>query len=150
MLCLWLNWRVGHETHDSQVEDREKWKSKMLMSRLLFLLFEKSLLSLCTCLVQKCGHRVLLEYSNHKIVNLTLTLESYDCVLRNLSTEETVTHLFLECPFAMECWNIINIQIPNQAAFPQVSTQLRYQLNSDRVLHDCHSYYVLDYLGSSK
>ena len=35
-------------------------------------------------------------------------------------------------PFAMACWNIIiNIQVPNQAVFPQVSTQLRYQLNSE-------------------
>jgi hypothetical protein len=39
-------------------------------------------------------------------------LPSYNCVLCNHQVEETVDHLFLLCPFALECWNLIHIFIP--------------------------------------
>jgi hypothetical protein len=36
-------------------------------------------------------------------------LDSYNCVLCNLSEEETVDHLFMYCPFARDCWDLLNI-----------------------------------------
>jgi hypothetical protein len=41
------------------------------------------------------------------------------------------SHLFLECPFAKSCWNLIDIQIPDQASFPQVCLPFKDQLNSE-------------------
>ena len=38
-------------------------------------------------------------------------LESYNCVLCQLATEETVEHLFLGCQFAKEYWALIGITI---------------------------------------
>ena len=38
-------------------------------------------------------------------------LESYNCVLCQLASEETVEHLFLGCQFAKECWALIGITI---------------------------------------
>ena len=58
-------------------------------------------------------------------------LNSYNCELCHLPTKETVTHLFLECPFAKFCWNLINIQIPDKASFPQVNLHFRNQLNCE-------------------
>jgi len=34
-------------------------------------------------------------------------LPSYNCVLCNLNIEETLHHLFFDCPFAMSCWNFL-------------------------------------------
>lgn len=36
-------------------------------------------------------------------------LENYNCVLCHLGTEESVLHLFLDCPFAMSCWDILGL-----------------------------------------
>jgi 5-methylcytosine-specific restriction endonuclease McrA len=36
-------------------------------------------------------------------------LDSYNCVLCNLSEEETVDHLFMYCPFARDRWDLLNI-----------------------------------------
>ena len=37
------------------------------------------------------------------------TYESYNCVLCHLDTEESLNHLFLECPFALSCWNMLGL-----------------------------------------
>jgi hypothetical protein len=37
-----------------------------------------------------------------------MALDSYNCVLCHLNVQESLHHLFLECPFAMSCWNLID------------------------------------------
>jgi hypothetical protein len=37
-------------------------------------------------------------------------LEDYSCVLCNTGLEETLFHLFFECPFSTSCWQSISIQ----------------------------------------
>ena len=41
-------------------------------------------------------------------------LQDYICVLCNANVDESLNHLFLECPFAVQCWAMINIQISPQ------------------------------------
>lgn len=36
-------------------------------------------------------------------------LEDYSCVLCNIGHEETLLHLFFECPFSTSCWQSISI-----------------------------------------
>jgi len=57
-------------------------------------------------------------------------LDSYNCVLCNHLVEESVEHLFVECPFAKMCWDIISIDIPLGSSFPEHTAQLKIQLNS--------------------
>lgn len=45
-----------------------------------------------------------------------MELQDHNCVLCNASVEETLTHLCLECPFAIQCWGLINVQ-PVQRGF---------------------------------
>jgi len=40
-----------------------------------------------------------------------MMLPDYSCVLCGNSAEESLSHLLLHCPFAEQCWGIINIQI---------------------------------------
>ena len=40
-----------------------------------------------------------------------MDLPSYDCVLCSHHLEETQLHLFLDCPFAQRCWEILGLQI---------------------------------------
>lgn len=40
-----------------------------------------------------------------------MVLQDYCCVLCNAVVEEALLHLFLNCPFAIQCWAIINIQV---------------------------------------
>lgn len=40
-----------------------------------------------------------------------MALQDHNCILCNGSTEETLFHIFLECPFAGQCWAWIGIQI---------------------------------------
>jgi hypothetical protein len=40
-----------------------------------------------------------------------MALQDFSCVLCNNATEESLLHLFLECPFVAQCWGAINIQI---------------------------------------
>lgn len=52
-------------------------------------------------------------------------LESYNCVLCLQSTEETCQHLFLQCPFAASCWQIINIDPRTFGDFPDAVQYMR-------------------------
>jgi len=36
-----------------------------------------------------------------------MELQSYNCVLCHLDAEESLHHLFMDCPFAMTCWNLL-------------------------------------------
>jgi hypothetical protein len=38
-----------------------------------------------------------------------MELQSYNCVLYHLDTEESLHHLFLDCPSAMSCWNLLGL-----------------------------------------
>ena len=62
-------------------------------------------------------------------------LETYNCELCQLATEETLHHLFLECPFARSCWGILNLDIQPQSSFPEVILYFRDQLNSEFFLN---------------
>jgi len=36
-------------------------------------------------------------------------LTSYTCAICNLDVEETMYHLFFECPFSQACWNLVGV-----------------------------------------
>lgn len=38
-------------------------------------------------------------------------LDDYNCPVCSLGTEETLLHLFLECPFAMDCWATLGLNV---------------------------------------
>lgn len=59
-----------------------------------------------------------------------MQLPSYTCVLCLQDTEETCCHLFLHCPFAVHCWQIINVNIPQHLEFPEIAFHFRASLNS--------------------
>jgi hypothetical protein len=40
-----------------------------------------------------------------------MILQDYCCILCNANAEESLIHLFLGCPFAIQCWAFINIQV---------------------------------------
>lgn len=40
-----------------------------------------------------------------------MTLQEYECVLCNSSSEENLIHLFLHCPFVVQCWVWLNVQV---------------------------------------
>ncbi|PVH34302.1 hypothetical protein PAHAL_8G190100 [Panicum hallii] len=56
--------------------------------------------------------------------------DSYNCVICNNSVEETVDHLFFQCPFSQSCWNLLNLQIPLQASTLQSLDLLKFELHS--------------------
>jgi hypothetical protein len=56
-------------------------------------------------------------------------LSSYDYVLCQLQLEETLEHLFLSCPFAISCWNLLHLTIPAGHPF-QVLQSFKTQLNA--------------------
>lgn len=44
-----------------------------------------------------------------------MTLPNFNYVLCNGSIEESLIHLFLDCPFAIQCWAWINVQVEQSA-----------------------------------
>jgi hypothetical protein len=59
-----------------------------------------------------------------------MQLDSFDCVICNSLLEETARHLFLDCSFALACWDKIGIEVPLQSTIPEVISQFWRQLNS--------------------
>jgi hypothetical protein len=57
-----------------------------------------------------------------------MVFPSYSCVLCSLQLEETLEHLFLECPFDQTSWGILNVIIPQGSHF-EVLESFRLQLN---------------------
>ena len=57
-----------------------------------------------------------------------MALPSYFCVCFNLSVEESLTHLFLHCPFAQGCWSTIGLNVEQSNPFTTLDI-LRNQLN---------------------
>ena len=44
-----------------------------------------------------------------------MDLQDYNCILCNGSTEDSLLHLFLGCPFATQCWAWLNIQVDHNS-----------------------------------
>ena len=57
-----------------------------------------------------------------------MVLEDYNCILCNTSTAETLTHLFLHCPFATQCWAWLNVQVDHDLEPFQTLQSFRNQL----------------------
>ena len=57
-------------------------------------------------------------------------LDSFNCVLCLQNTKETCQHLFLQCPFAKQCWEMIYVDIPLNETFPELSDYLKDRLHS--------------------
>ena len=40
-----------------------------------------------------------------------MALETYNCEICSMLVEETMDHLFWHCPFAQQCWGLLNLNI---------------------------------------
>ena len=40
-----------------------------------------------------------------------MALDDYNCPVCSLGSEETLLHLFLDCPFAVDCWATLGLHI---------------------------------------
>lgn len=58
-----------------------------------------------------------------------MELEDYNCVLCDGQTEETLEHLFLYCPFAVDYWSYLNLGIAPSNDLMEIVQQLKMQLN---------------------
>jgi len=58
-----------------------------------------------------------------------MDLESYSCVLCNGQVEETIEHLFLDCPFAFAAWQSINLTVNSGIQPLQNIELLKAQIN---------------------
>jgi hypothetical protein len=59
-----------------------------------------------------------------------MQLDSYNCAICNHLVEETVSHLFADCSFARSCWSLIEVDIPLNESFPDLTNPIMEQLNS--------------------
>jgi len=59
-----------------------------------------------------------------------MTLESYACEFCGQGVEESVNHLFLHCPFAQQCWGMINLIVSDNAGIAENCAAFKIQLNS--------------------
>ena len=57
-----------------------------------------------------------------------MALPSYHCVCCNQNIEETLEHLFLDCPFAQACWSKLQLQIGTSQPLAEFES-LRFQLH---------------------
>jgi hypothetical protein len=58
-----------------------------------------------------------------------MILQDYSCVLCTSSVEESLLHLFLHCPFAVDCWGWLNVQVDTNLDPFQVLQSFRNQLS---------------------
>ena len=72
-------------------------------------------------LKDRLGTRNLLRRRN-------MFLQDYNCVHCVSSTEETLLHLLVDCPFALACWNTLNLFISAHTDFLQVIVSLKDQI----------------------
>lgn len=103
---------MGH----SQIHDSYKWlwKSKCQPKHKVFFWL---------LLKDRLNTRNILRRKN-------MELASFDCVFCVNSTEETAQHLFLQCPFAGQCWDSIQIEAPMNTNFPEAVSQIKDQIQS--------------------
>lgn len=53
----------------------------------------------------------------------------YNCVLCQQTSEETVMHLLFYCPFAKDCWGIMNFQLADNLSITQIFQAWRSLIN---------------------
>lgn len=58
-----------------------------------------------------------------------MALDVYNCAICSIGTEETLIHLFLDCPFAISCWSTLGLFILNPNDPFQTIASFRDQLN---------------------
>ena len=58
-----------------------------------------------------------------------MLLPDYTCVLYNCGQEESLTHLLLQCPLAIQCWGMINVTIHQTYDPLQTLESFKDQLN---------------------
>lgn len=58
-----------------------------------------------------------------------MVLQDFNCILCNLPVEESLIHLFLVCPFAIQCWPFINVQVDQTLNPFQILQSLKDQLH---------------------
>lgn len=58
-----------------------------------------------------------------------MELENFNCVLCNRQAEEIIEHLFIQCPFASQCWNSIGLGVDYRLPPLQNLELLRMQIN---------------------
>jgi hypothetical protein len=44
-----------------------------------------------------------------------MILDDYNCVFYHLGVEESLIHLFLDCPFSVSCWGTLCLIVQNSA-----------------------------------
>ena len=69
-----------------------------------------------------------------------MALPSYSCVCCTLSVEESVFHLFINCPFAHLCWSSIGLVVGQDDAFitlENLRTQLGVPFFMDIIITMC-------------
>jgi hypothetical protein len=72
-------------------------------------------------------------------------LPSFNCVLCNLQTEETLEHLFLRCPFTVDCWHLLQLFVPQGDPFDILSSfkdQLHVVFFMDPIILMCWSIWM--------
>lgn len=57
-----------------------------------------------------------------------MVLQDYNCVLCSHNIEESLFHLFFDCPFAMACWYSLNLVIPVNCTPLQIFEAFKAQL----------------------
>ena len=58
-----------------------------------------------------------------------IVLDSYYCVLCQQSVEETLVHLFFGCPFARDCWSLLNLTVA-QGSLADILESFKLQMIS--------------------
>lgn len=71
----------------------------------------------------------IITVSSVSIKLIKIKICHYNCVLCLATIEETMEHLFLQCPFAQQCWDILNLQIANPQDPISTPESFKIQLN---------------------
>ena len=59
-----------------------------------------------------------------------MSLPSYDCAICNNGIEETLQHLFFQCPLALACWNLLQVTQVDSYSFFGTIENIKSQLSS--------------------
>ena len=59
-----------------------------------------------------------------------VVLDSYNCMLCQQSVEETLIHLFFGCPFARDCWSLLNLTVQAQGSLADILESFKLQMIS--------------------
>ena len=81
--------------------------------------------------------------TNHMILRRNMHLPDSNCALCSDKVEETLIHLFWDCPFALACWDIIAPErtrgISSFDEIVLISTRLPKDLALDIIVMSCWS-----------